>query len=68
MSELKSIYQIYEDMFGETFDILGLYWDNSEKQTKLILQCIEEEKIVWDILTIDELESIEEIKKGNAVF
>ena len=67
-NETKSIFDIYKDKFGESFDIFGMYWNDIEKQVALVLQCIEENKIIWDVLSKEELETIEEVKKGNVVF
>lgn len=68
MKKTKHIREIYKEMFGESFDIWGLYWNDMEKQSELILQCIEEEKNIWQILSPEELEAIEQVKMGNAVF
>lgn len=66
--EPKHIFDIYEEKFGESFDIYGMYWNDMDKQIELALECIEKNKVIWEILSQEELDLIEEVKKGNVLF
>ena len=66
--EIDSLYNQYKEKFNEDFDLFGLYWNDPQKNFDILLECIEKNKPFSEVLSDEELNLIEEAKKGNIVF
>lgn len=53
----------YKKRFKHSFDLYGMYWNNPEKDLEILIECIEKNKPFSEVLSKEELELIEEVKK-----
>lgn len=58
----------YKKRFKEDFDLYGLYWNNPSKDFEILVECIETNKPFSEVLSKEEMELIEGVKRGEILF